>query len=258
MTHANYSALRFSLKWLLGLTAVVAIPLALCVAFNNCLQNAHRQARASATRGHFSQVQLALSTYHDVHGHFPPAYIADANGKPMHSWRVLILPYLEHQDLYDQYDFNEPWDGPNNSLLIDKMPLVFSSIGEEQSTRFTNIVVINGKDTAFPGEQTTSLEELSDGAENTILIAETTESKIVWTSPIDIDGDKKDLLEHDTKSIGISSVSWRNPYVAFADRITAYSVDRNIPADKLKALTTINGQEDTSRDKMVDQGYLSK
>ena len=53
-------------------------------------------------------------------------YVADATGRPMHSWRVLILPFLEQQSLYEQYDFREPWDGPNNIQLLGNMPDVFS------------------------------------------------------------------------------------------------------------------------------------
>src|SRR5690606_28292508 len=55
------------------------------------------------------QVVLALHGYHVDHGCFPPAYVADAAGRPMHSWRVLVLPYLEEQDLYAAYNFAEPW-----------------------------------------------------------------------------------------------------------------------------------------------------
>ena len=36
----------------------------------------------------------------------------------MHSWRVLLLPYLDRSDLYKAYDFTEPWDGPNNRKLL--------------------------------------------------------------------------------------------------------------------------------------------
>ncbi len=71
-------------------------------------------------------LSMALHYYHAQHGSFPPAYIADENGNPMHSWRVLILPYIEERDLYDQYDFDEPWDGPNNSLLHDKVVDLFN------------------------------------------------------------------------------------------------------------------------------------
>ena len=42
----------------------------------------------------------------------------------MHSWRVLILPFLDQQSLYNQYDFREPWNGPNNIKLLNSMPSV--------------------------------------------------------------------------------------------------------------------------------------
>ena len=70
-------------------------------------------------------IGLALLNYNDIFGCFPPAYTTDANGKPMHSWRVLILPFIEQQTLYKRYRFDEPWDGPNNSLLAKEMPSVF-------------------------------------------------------------------------------------------------------------------------------------
>jgi hypothetical protein len=60
---------------------------------------------------------LAVANYHDVKGHYPPAYIADANGKPMHSWRVLILPYLEENELFEKYDFTQPWNSEANLRL---------------------------------------------------------------------------------------------------------------------------------------------
>ena len=68
------------------------------------------------------QIMLGLLNYESANGHFPPPYLADENGKPIHSWRVLILPYTEHGSLYERYDFDEPWDGPNNSKLIAEMP----------------------------------------------------------------------------------------------------------------------------------------
>ena len=73
-------------------------------------------------KNNLKQIALALHNYHQANGCFPPAYIADKNGRPMHSWRVLILPYLELDHLYKQYNFNEPWDGPNNKKLLAARP----------------------------------------------------------------------------------------------------------------------------------------
>jgi hypothetical protein len=75
---------------------------------------------------------LAVANYVEEHGHYPPAFLADENGKPMHSWRVLILPYIEERELYKQYKSDEPWDGPSNRKLASRMPRMFALHGEEQ------------------------------------------------------------------------------------------------------------------------------
>ena len=78
-------------------------------------------------------IGLAMQDYHDVYGCFPPAYTTDKNGRPMHSWRVVLLPFLCREDLYEQYDFNEPWDSPKNIEVFRHMPDVFRcpASGEE-------------------------------------------------------------------------------------------------------------------------------
>ena len=78
-------------------------------------------------------IGVAMHDYHDVYGCCPPAYTTDKNGRPMHSWRVLLLPFLGREDLYEKYDLNEPWDSPKNIDVFRHMPDVFScpASGEE-------------------------------------------------------------------------------------------------------------------------------
>ena len=122
------------------------------------------RARRAACMNNLKQIALALENYQAAYAVFPPAFIADENGKPMHSWRVLILPFLEQQALYDQYDFGEPWDGPNNIKLLGKMPPFFrcpsSSPGPAASTA-TSFVVITGPGTMFPGAESIRRASLS-------------------------------------------------------------------------------------------------
>ena len=56
-----------------------------------------------------------MHNFHAITNHFPPAVIFGPDGKPWHSWRVLILPYLEENELYNAYDFSQPWDSPRNN-----------------------------------------------------------------------------------------------------------------------------------------------
>ncbi len=86
------------------------------------VQSAGRVARRAVCQNNLKQIALALLYYHQTNGCFPPAYLADKNGKPMHSWRVLILPYLEQNSLYEQYRFDEPWDGCSYKLMYGKLP----------------------------------------------------------------------------------------------------------------------------------------
>ena len=87
---------------------------------------ARSRARPTAQRAqsmnNMKQILLAILDYEKAHGTLPPAYIADKDGKPLLSWRVLILPYLDCKDLYDQFHLDEPWDSDHNKQLIEKMP----------------------------------------------------------------------------------------------------------------------------------------
>lgn len=209
-----------------------------------------------SAQGPLNQLTLALHNYHDTFGSFPPAYIADEQGKPMHSWRVLLLPYIEEQALYASYDFNEPWNGPNNSKLAARIPRVYHHYGDSHDTSNTSYVVIVGKGTAFPGAKTTKLTDFKDGAENTILLAEISRSDICWLEPRDLDADTMSLEVNDKSRPSISSSRRQGPYVTFADSIRGYHPKRTITPDDLRALFTIAGGEETTKEMLLQQGDL--
>jgi uncharacterized protein DUF1559 len=133
------------------------------------------------------QILMALHGYHDEHGSFPPAYVADKNGEPMHSWRVLILPYLDRQDLYDHYDFNEPWDCPKNRRLLSSSsnPYQCPEQREENSSE-ANYVAVIGPRTAWPGDEPTKVADFADGTSTTLVVVEVVDSGIAWTEPKDL------------------------------------------------------------------------
>ena len=113
--------------------------------------------RRAACANNLHEIALALHQYHQANGCFPPAYIADKSGKPMHSWRILILPFLDRNDLYKAYDFSEPWNGPNNKKLLATRPNVFAcpsdpSVGRGGATQ-TSYVAVVGSGAAWAGEK---------------------------------------------------------------------------------------------------------
>ena len=149
LLHACWATLGIALLLLLLLPAV------------NSAREASRRMQCS---NNLRQIALALHNYHDTYGCFPPAYLADRNGKPMHSWRVLILPFIEQSALYQKYDFSEPWDGPKNSKLLSSMPHVYScpSVARTAAGRSTctSYLAVVGPTTVWPGRATRSLNEI--------------------------------------------------------------------------------------------------
>jgi hypothetical protein len=92
-----------------------------------------------------SDIGLALQQFEDAHDFWPPAVLVGPDGKPWHSWRVLLLPLLGHRDLFDQYDFSQPWDSAKNLRLLDKMPAAFHDpIYGERLGRFTHYAALVG------------------------------------------------------------------------------------------------------------------
>jgi hypothetical protein len=131
-----------------------------------------------------------LHNYHDIYDSLPPTYIADASGRPMHSWRVLILPFMEQKSLYDQYRFDEPWDGPNNSKLADQIGDVYSCPAEHPHRAAKNVetsyVAIVGDHTPWQGEKALDFTAFKDGTANTIFVVEVHNSGIHWMEPRDL------------------------------------------------------------------------
>lgn len=139
-------------------------------------------------QSNLKQIVLALHHYHDAYGSFPPAAINDSNGRPMHSWRVLILPQLGEEGLYSEYDFTEPWDGPNNRRLHDRIVESYhckAQITKSSPTTCTYVAIV-GNETLWPMTQSVSFDEIADEPSDTIIVIEIANSDIHWMEPRDL------------------------------------------------------------------------
>ena len=111
-------------------------------------------------------IMLALEEYHKKNGSFPPAYVVDANGNPMHSWRAILLPYID--DPSPKYDLSEPWNSAKNSQLVSSWTL-FSCPSNPQPPKFTSYLAVVGPNTAWPGKKPLKLSDVPDGGRRTII-----------------------------------------------------------------------------------------
>jgi hypothetical protein len=150
-------------------------------------------ARRVACCDNLRRIALALYNYHVANGSFPPAYVADSSGRPIHSWRVLILPFLDDPSaaaLYKQYDFHEPWDGPNNKKLLDARPRVFAcpadTFARPGHTTQTGYAAIVGPNAAWLGEKTRTPSDFGAAKNTTIMLVEVADAEINWTEPKDV------------------------------------------------------------------------
>ncbi|MGE5326609.1 MAG: DUF1559 domain-containing protein, partial [Deltaproteobacteria bacterium] len=126
----------------------------------------------------------------DRYGSLPPAAVVDASGKPVHSWRVLILPFLGGEEVYAKYDFNEPWNGPNNSRLQAELPEWFADRfhcpdGRSGPT-MTNYFAVIGSKTLWPGTTCGVIEERMMEAAPEVLVIELPDSDVNWMEPRDV------------------------------------------------------------------------
>lgn len=136
-----------------------------------------------------------MHCYADVHGSLPPAAIYSADGKPLLSWRVAVLPYIEQKPLYDQFHLHEPWDSPHNLALLPQMPRTFEHFHgratPEPHTTYYRVFV--GPGAAFEGPTGVSLKGFKDGTSSTFLIVEAGDA-IPWTKPDELPFDPKGPL----------------------------------------------------------------
>jgi prepilin-type processing-associated H-X9-DG protein len=236
---------RFSLRGLFA--AVFVCGVVFFVLFRVLLPAVHatrESGRRSSCTSHLKIIGMAMNNYHDAFGCFPPAYVPGPDGKPAHSWRVLLLPYLGFKGVYTLYDFNEPWDGPNNSRLAGMMPdglgsPIYSCPSDRTHWRNgeTNYVMITGPGTMFENGKSLKKREIRDGTENTIIVVEVAKSGIQWSEPRDLEFDKMSCRINDPSQPSISSHHPSGATVLFADGSAHFLSNDTDPA-VVRALIT--------------------
>ena len=142
---------------------------------NSCLNN-------------LKQIGLALDNYAAVHGAYPPAYTVDADGKPLHSWRTLILPYMELQPLYEQIDLTKPWDDPVNEKARNSVIEVYRcpSLREGDGDNRTTYLAVVTPDSVIRTTDSRRPQEIKDVASDVIMVIDADHDHAVpWMSPQD-------------------------------------------------------------------------
>ena len=205
------------------------------------ITDAREAARASQCKSNLHWVGMALYTYHEAYDVLPIAQERLANGRPAHSWRVMILPYSDQLALYERYDLTVPWDHANNAPMrnVARTPLFFgcpSSHSQDSGT--TNYIAVVDESTAWPPNRSFSLDSITDDPSETILLIESTDSFHSWAAP-------RDLTLQQLVSAGLSSHHSSHVHAFFADFRTR-RVRADVAPNTLRALLTVSGGENIS------------
>jgi len=222
------------------------------------LQAARTASDRTQAMNHLKQIGLALHNYHDASGSFPPPVLYSENGTP-YSWRVAILPFVEQSALYDQYNFSEPWDSPNNLKVLRQAPEVFNVPGSNDDPTHADFFALVGSHTLMgpvpeprrggesrPATPGMSLRDVLDGTSNTIAIVEA-KRPIPWTKPEDISYQRDLAFDPEQPLPAFGGFREGNFLALFADgsvKVISQAIDPRV----LHAFFTRAGREVISRE----------
>ena len=194
-------------------------------------------ARRSVSMNNMRQMGIAFKSYENLFHRYPARAIYSKDRKPLLSWRVAMLLFIGEDELYKQFNLDEPWDSEHNKKLIAKMPNIYQSPHDSNNEGKTCYLVPVGKGTMF--EKTTGVKpaEITDGESNTIMLVEVApEKSVVWTKPEDLDYDPEKPLR------GFGSLDHGFFNAGFVD-VSVRRIHSAMDPDFLKAMFTQAGGE---------------
>ncbi len=201
------------------------------------LAQAKDQAESEVAMNRMRQLGLALHNYESDHLAFPPQSLSSDGGQALLSWRVLLLPYVDQQALYEQFHLDEAWDSPHNLPLVSKIPELYRGDSNlpAGNTRLVAPLTANSL-MGRPGAPV-GFREIVDGTSTTLwLVESTSERSVPWTKPDDLVIDPKNPLE------GIRSSDSGRMMVGFLDG-SVRSISSKLKPELIIAIFSINGGE---------------
>jgi prepilin-type processing-associated H-X9-DG protein len=176
---------RFRLIRFLGVIGIVLLLVAL---FLPAMRSSREAAKRSQCVNNLKQITLALHNYNEAYGAFPPAYTVDRYGRPLHSWRTLILPYIEASPLYSTIDLTKPWNDPANARAYQTPVAVFHCPSVSGPSTLTTYLAVVGPNVCFLPDQPRLLAEITDPHTETLAVIEVDGAHAAhWMAPTGAD-----------------------------------------------------------------------
>lgn len=201
-------------------------------------RGARPAARRTMCKNNLKHIAIGLHNYHDVYDAFPPAFTVDENGNRLHSWRTLILPYIEQKALYEQIDLSKPWNDPANLAAYETNIETYRCPSADIPPFHATYKGLVGSGLFFDSSQSRKIRDIKDGTSNTLMVVEVAQKDSVhWMTPEDVD---EGFLTGIAEQTDFSHTGGFQ--AALADGSVRY-LSKNTAAETLDALITVAGGE---------------
>jgi prepilin-type processing-associated H-X9-DG protein len=145
-------------------------------------------SRLSTCKNNLKQIDIALHNYADTYDAFPPAYTVDADGNRLHSWRTLLLPYMDQAPLYKQIDLSKPWDDPANAAAFKTIIPGYRCPSADSAGTHTTYLAVVAPNSCIHPTKPRPFSEITDSFGETLMVIEVDpEDAVHWMSPMDAD-----------------------------------------------------------------------
>ena len=206
----------------------------------------------NASIKNLENIAAALNAYAADYGTYPPATLRDDAGRAMHSWRVLILPYLGKQDIYDQFDLSKPWNHERNLQASYQMPTDYAHPGDvNPSGGQSGYYLLTGRGTLFPATGPLSPDSIADKQSQTILVIAgvppVNNSIGGWAEPMDLDVAMMQGIVNGTVGVEPGGRMTNGVTMATVDG-RGHFLPNGLAPTIFNALVTPNGQEPLADD----------
>ncbi len=227
-----------------AMVALVIVILLLALSLPG-VQNARESSRRGFCANNLLQIWYGLDAYRKQHGDFPTASTTDGDGKPLLSWRLVLLPYLERNDIYRRIDHSKPWNHAVNQILTATRISFYQCPSDPSELPTTNYFAVVDQRTIWHRDQTERPKAMTDNPSQTIMLVEAYGRGIPWAAPEDLTFD--DAVKLLTDAPLVNEGHARGRHVVFANGTVGF-VGKPLTRATAEALLTCNGGEavDTS------------
>jgi len=247
MSDQSPKPFQFSVLKLLVFVGVLCVVCGVLALVMQGVREAREAVRSRVCVNNLKQIGYVLNKYHDEYGCFPAPFSVDANGKPLHSWRVAIEPLVEDTTFHATFDYSLPWNHPKNLKVSTPFARHFAcpSAGNPAGSGFTNYVMIVGQKRRAPSGKEVSFDDHPDA----IIVVEIVNSDIYWTEPRELNFDEMSFQINDHSKPSISSHHHAHRALALYADGSVHVLDESTDPDELNKLLTENLEDASGRGK---------